>query len=229
MTLTKEQSRFILANYLLGYLFIYPLFLAIMTSFFHSIGIMWLDSVFEIGIYVITFSINFWFARTLLKEAWLNFIANWQAVLVSSVKWYCLLWVVMIGMNLILISITHLNTSENQLVLMQQITQNPVKIILLSCVFAPFVEEVVFRGALYQSMTAKRGPLLGLLISSVLFGLLHVFSSLLTGNWADCAYILIYGTMGIILCLASRNNKTLASSIMIHGMNNLYSVILMLL
>lgn len=87
---------------------------------------------------------------------------------------------------------------------------------LMAVLVAPMIEELVFRGLLMGRVFGQKSWI-GLIISSLLFGALHVPTDL--GSW------ILYGGMGLVLGLVYRQNGKLEYVIAIHCLNNLLSAI----
>ncbi len=85
---------------------------------------------------------------------------------------------------------------------------------LTGVVFAPVVEEVIFRGILVNRWGVKWGIRTGIVVSSVVFGLLHV---------VDTAGATIFGLVAAVLYLQTR---TLIVPIAFHAANNLVALLL---
>lgn len=104
---------------------------------------------------------------------------------------------------------------------------NPTLMFVIAVVLAPLLEEMVFRGTIFRMLFDKHGTFVALLASSVLFGLMHVLSSLISGNYADLINVVVYIHMGIQLGYLYDRTGTLVAPIMLHAVNNLISFIVM--
>jgi uncharacterized protein len=82
-------------------------------------------------------------------------------------------------------------------------------------VVAPFGEELFFRGFLYKGLRAKRSVLVSVLISSVAFGLVHVYPLL----------ILPLAVVGAGLALVYERRQSLLASMVAHATFNLLGFI----
>ena len=105
-------------------------------------------------VYILVFTVTVGAAWPLLKEHLERFRQNRRAIVKSTLTRYVQMWLVMYGMNLAIILITGLSSSQNQDTVVQQLTQSPLQIILVTCLFAPVVEETVFRGAVFTPLTS---------------------------------------------------------------------------
>ncbi|WP_430602344.1 hypothetical protein IGJ02_002675 [Enterococcus sp. DIV0724b] len=94
--------------------------------------------------------------------------------------------------------------------------ENPLLIILLIGISAPIMEEIVFRGGII-GFWLEKFPIVGIAISSILFGLIHGPTNLIS--------FLIYGSMGLILSMAYYKTQRLEISISIHFLNNIFAAI----
>ena len=89
-------------------------------------------------------------------------------------------------------------------------------VVLLLVVVAPIFEEIVFRGIFMTRWVVKWGYKRGIILSSILFGVLH-------------PGIIGPSVMGVILCCLYNRTKSLWVSILFHVINNLIVVVLVLI
>lgn len=90
--------------------------------------------------------------------------------------------------------------------------ENPLLIILLIGIAAPIMEEIVFRGGIVGYLF-KDLPVVGIIVSSVLFGLMHSPTNIIS--------FLIYGLIGLTCAIAYFKTRRLEVSIAIHFLNNI--------
>jgi len=86
--------------------------------------------------------------------------------------------------------------------------------VLLAGIVAPVMEELVFRGLIFQRLIVKIGVVRAVVISSLLFGLLHL------EGWLGAS---IFATLMCILYLQTKN---ILVPIALHVLNNLFSLFL---
>ncbi|MGT2958911.1 CAAX protease [Streptococcus bovimastitidis] len=96
---------------------------------------------------------------------------------------------------------------------------HPILLFILAAVVAPMVEELIFRGLVYGKAFGYKSWL-GLILSSLLFALIHMPSDI--GSW------IIYGGMGLVLGFVYMMTNKLSYTIAIHAINNGLAVLLML-
>ena len=112
--------------------------------------------------------------------------------------------------------------SLNQQGLNNMFLKMPFLTFVLSCIYAPIVEESVFRLDLHKLIKNKW---LFIITSGLLFGVLHVVNSYTKPS--DLLYSLVYATMGINLAFAYYDSKNIFVSTMVHFIQNTVSTILM--
>ena len=92
-------------------------------------------------------------------------------------------------------------------------------LLLFGGIAVPIAEEVFFRGVLYRWVRERWGIFIGVMVSSLIFGLIHIDIAV-----ASTAFIL-----GIILALVYEYSKSLWTAILIHAINNSIKIILIYL
>ncbi|MGN7414723.1 lysostaphin resistance A-like protein [Paenibacillus sp. SAF-068] len=90
-----------------------------------------------------------------------------------------------------------------------------VFVIFAICIGIPLYEELLFRGLLFSTLSNKYGTWLSLVISSVIFGLLHGDVFLATSIF------------GLVFCCIFYKTKSLLPGILLHMIWNSLSVLLM--
>lgn len=99
-----------------------------------------------------------------------------------------------------------------------QITEMPFGLVFLSmAIIAPVFEEVICRGAYYNSYRKSSGAFKGMVLSALIFALFHM-------NFNQASYAFVMGVMAVLLVEAT---GSLWSSILYHGFINGSQVILM--
>ena len=111
------------------------------------------------------------------------------------------------------------SNSTNQEII-ENAHMNPFVLITVTVIMAPIVEELIFRGLL-MGRVFNPDSIVGLILSSLLFGLVHMPNSI--GVW------IIYAGMGFILGTVYRKFQKLEYCIMAHMINNSIAVSMMLL
>ena len=219
----------ILLNYIVGYLFLYPRIFGVLLAVVPDGLLETMSFLFENLIYLFVFFSTVILAWPLLKEDLMKLRRKKLKFVTGAGKRYIQMYLVMIVTNMLVMIITGMESSANQQEVLNQMALHPVQIILISSVFAPVCEEIVFRGVIFKKLHREKGFAVASLVSAVLFGLLHVYVSLLQGNWSDLLFIIVYSSMGWVLCKAVCDHDSVWSSILVHSANNFLACLLMIL
>jgi hypothetical protein len=88
---------------------------------------------------------------------------------------------------------------------------------VLGVLVAPLVEETIFRGFLYPVIARRLGVIAGVLITGILFGLMH--AAQLWGGWGQIVLLIV---VGVVLTWVRARTGTVAASYFVHlGYNGL--------
>jgi hypothetical protein len=102
----------------------------------------------------------------------------------------------------------------------EKLFENRLSVLLLmglGVLVAPLVEETIFRGFLYPVIARQFGVPVGILITGILFGLLH--AAQLWGGWGQIGLLVC---VGIVLTWVRARTGTVAASYLVHlGYNGL--------
>lgn len=99
-------------------------------------------------------------------------------------------------------------------------TQNIISGIFNDLLAAPLVEEITFRGVILGQVAKRYNMTTGILVSSILFGLLHLLNGSL--NFISSLQVLISGTlMGLFLSLVYAKEGTIWANYLVHATYNL--------
>lgn len=121
------------------------------------------------------------------------------------------------------------DSSQNQEVIEKMLIKVPLPMIITVVFIAPILEEIIFRGIIYRAF-ARYKPWLGHIISGFAFGFVHVANAVLVNhNMIELIQMLPYVGMGICFSYFYEKHKTISMPIMFHMLNNLFSVIIILM
>lgn len=133
-------------------------------------------------------------------------------------------------------------TTNNEVV-MDMVMEQPFTLVFLTVIFAPVIEESVFRAGLCRSMTASKNYFvksLGFVISVFVFALMHVYqyaffatdasgATYLTFNADEFLSILVYIPMAIAFAVCSYVCKNFWGSVICHMITNSVAMTMMIL
>ena len=108
------------------------------------------------------------------------------------------------------------------LALMEQaITRFPWFLALFAVVLAPAYEELLFRRVLFGRLWQAGRPVLGIVLSSLAFALVHeIPGTSANGPWEIAQLWLVYGGMGAAFAWLYQRTGTLWAPIAAHALNN---------
>jgi membrane protease YdiL (CAAX protease family) len=133
-------------------------------------------------------------------------LAGFGQVLVAFLGVYCLGWIDLLSVNFRDLWRVASSGGASTIHLTGADPANLVAL-LFSAVVAPLVEELVFRRTLFRAWRARWNPILALLASSVLFGVLHPLK--LSSFLAAVTFALIY-----------TRTRSLWASVLVHSLGN---------
>ncbi|MFI3329824.1 MAG: CPBP family glutamic-type intramembrane protease [bacterium] len=119
--------------------------------------------------------------------------------------------------------------SANQEAIAEMVKSAPLTIIISAVIFAPIVEELVFRAGVYKLFEGKFNTKIAILGSGAIFGLLHVVMGLMTGDLFELVYFINYFAMGCAFGLLYAKTKNIYICMGVHFINNLVGVLLLFL
>lgn len=117
--------------------------------------------------------------------------------------------------------------SANQEVIRQNVSVAPLFMLYSVLVFAPIVEESVFRGGIFAFCRRHFGFWPAAVLSALAFGGIHVMDSLFTAQYSDLIYIIVYGGIGLVNAWYYEHYGGILSSAGVHMLNNLVSYLMM--
>lgn len=132
--------------------------------------------------------------------------------------------VTIIIINLIIQIFTNESSATNQKNLQEMFNTLPIAVAALSIIYAPIVEESLFRGIIRKFINNKY---LYIIFSGVLFGALHVIDDFQTVQ--ELLYIFVYSALGMYLASLYYKTNNICTNMYMHFLQNTLSVVGMLL
>ena len=134
-------------------------------------------------------------------------ISRWETAL-----WIFATMVLGIVMNIILAGFSFVKNSEALERANEYLANGPVwQSLLLVGLFAPALEELVFRGVIFGQFRSAFGLIPGMIVSALVFGAIHM-------NLPQFVYA---AAMGLVLSFVYDRSKSIVASIAAHGLTNL--------
>ena len=106
---------------------------------------------------------------------------------------------------------------------------HPAMVLVFAAIVAPAYEELLFRRVLFGRLLAAGKPWLGMVLSSLVFALMHEIPGV-SGNPIEATLMLwiLYGSMGAVFAWVYWRTGTLWAAIAAHGLHNLVSCLVLM-
>lgn len=114
--------------------------------------------------------------------------------------------------------------ATNQVFVESLVKSNLPLMFIQSVILAPFVEEMLFRGVIFNTLRQKN-KVLAHILSAFLFGLLHVYTYILAGDMTEWIKLIPYMATGLSLSYVYEKRQTIFASILLHMAKNLIAVL----
>ena len=221
-----SKKRLLLAclHYFVGYSYVYPMILLSITQIFthqDTLSVGW--AIALTAFVLVTTVMLLW---PVYKESWENFKKDVFRNVGYIIIYMIALFVINVVLSLIIMLITGLDSSANQLAIEEMFVKYPFYITFSAVVFAPIVEEGIFRGGFFRWFSS-RNMVKAYVISSVLFGFLHVYDSVFAGNFLDVAFVIVYAGMGTVFAHLYQKTDQMISGIVLHALYNGLSILML--
>ncbi len=151
-----------------------------------------------------------------LKAEWKAFKKKPGENFDIAIKYYFIGLGIMIGSNIIINYFLKLGNSQNETLIQGMIKTSPWLMLLFAGLFAPIIEEIVFRKSLKNVFKNKY---LFIFISGFVFGLLHIIGYDLKTP-LELLYIIPYGALGLMFALMDYKINSTYPSIFMHMFHN---------
>lgn len=225
--LSPLRCILLILNYYVGFAYLYPRWAAQITLWLNPWAYQ-TSSVVLFGFYIWMILFSVIIAFPLFKESWQKMLPVRK--MMKNVLFLCItVYIVNIVFSLIASILSGSTTSINQEGLDQSMKTIPMLTAFITIVYAPIVEETLFRGVFFRCLRGRFNFLISMLVSGLMFGSIHILSSVLSGNFMDAWYLLTYAGIGFILCIAYEQNNSIYPSILLHFMVNFLGTIAMFL
>ena len=121
--------------------------------------------------------------------------------------------------------------ANNEETIREYINLYPLYMLFSVSIYAPFVEEILFRKAIYNCIIPYKQNMftkyLYIILSGLIFASLHVVG--LGDKLIDYVYVVPYLSLGIAFALIYYKSKNIFSTIMMHCLHNTVTILLYIL
>lgn len=150
-----------------------------------------------------------------LKKDFINLKENFNSITDVAIKYWVIGFIGMLITNVIIGVLFPVQMSTNEESVRKMITDTPFLAFLFVSIFAPFIEELIFRKSFKDALKEKW---LFILISGIVFGALHVVGAI--NSLYDLFYIIPYSILGIFFALTYYKTNNIFSTIIVHSLHN---------
>ena len=220
---SRKKIFFLLFHFTLGTYALYPMLIfAVLYRLNDPIDLLndtRMDWIYSIVLLILSVYLtkDFWaeMGRRFRSEPWMHL-----KIIFTTLP-------LMLGTSMVLnyaiTSLTGLDGAQNQSELIKIFNDYPLLLVFQALIFAPIIEELMYRGLLF-GMLQKRSQLFAILLSSFFFGMAHVYPSLFSGQYMDLLFLPTYFLLGFWLNRAYIKSKSLYTPVIIHFANNVIGV-----
>lgn len=218
---TFVQGLITIIIYSMGYFLVVPYIIALALQY----GLLQQSQVLVVSGFLI--SIVLIAIVVVMKTLSLENIVkwNWSKRIQETLRNLVLIFFALLISNGVITLVTELNTSENQNIIIEVFRQSPFYIMFLAVVFAPIVEEIVFRGIIYRTLRYLKFKWFAVFVSTFLFGMIHIMNALFMGNFEDTWFILVYMAIGFFMIRIYEHSGDIISPILLHMGYNAIAVL----
>lgn len=130
----------------------------------------------------------------------------------------------MVITNLLISFFSPIAVPENEQAIREMLKVSPLFIIITSVITVPFIEEMIFRRAIFSFFKNEN---IYIIVSGLIFGFAHVAG--IATSLYSWLYIIPYASVGIAFAYIFSKTKNLFTSIFFHALHNFMTVIFLLI
>lgn len=149
---------------------------------------------------------------------------NYRVYIDEGIKYWIIGLLIMVISNSIIGFVNNTDMANNESVVRDMIDRIPIYMIFATIIFAPLVEELIFRKSFKDMFNTKW---IFIIMSGLVFGGLHVVSDF--KNFNELLYIIPYGSLGAAFAYLYYKTNNIYNSIIMHAVHNGTLVVLFLL
>ena len=199
--------------------FLYELLISFIFSKF-NIDVKNMDYIKKNVVYFIIDIVYILFLFLIYKKDLKEDFKNGNFKVDENIAIYMIGLIIMVISNSIIMKITNKELSNNEQIVRTMIDFFPVYMSFSSVIYAPFVEELIFRKTIRKMIDNKY---IYIITSGVLFGLIHVISSNTDSN--ELLMGIPYILMGIDFAYIYVRTNNIYTTMIIHALHNLIMLI----
>lgn len=199
--------------------FLYELLISFIFNKF-SIDVKNMDYIKKNVVYFIIDIVYILFLFLIYKKELKDDLKKGNIKVDENITIYMIGLIIMVISNSIIMKITNKELSNNEQIVRTMIDFFPVYMSFSSVIYAPFVEELIFRKTIRKMIDNKY---IYIITSGVLFGLIHVISNNTDSN--ELLMGIPYILMGIDFAYIYVRTNNIYTTMIIHALHNLIMLI----
>lgn len=162
-----------------------------------------------------------------LTDNFKNLIKNFNKIMYKSFNYYLIGLFFMFISNVIIGHIFIEANTNNENMVRNMITMYPVYMFFSVSIYAPFVEEIIFRKSIKEMfIDSKITKYAYIIISGFIFAFMHIYGD--TSSSLDYLYIVSYMAVGVSFAYAYYESNNIFTTILLHSLHNTTALILFL-
>jgi len=161
------------------------------------------------------------FRKTIIPDFY-DFKKNGKKYILNNYIYWIIGLVVMVASNLIISSFIGLPSNEEANRTILEVL--PVYSIISMIILAPIIEELMTRVILKD---AFKNPFFYMLFSSIVFGSLHLITSINSNNLLEILFIIPYGALGFAFAKIYSKSNNIWTNIFFHALHNSIAILLL--
>jgi len=162
--------------------------------------------------------------RDTFKKDLKKYIKNFKKDMPKYLDYWAISYALMMGSSIVINLLIPQSTATNQEILDNLFTRVPFYVIISSVLFAPIMEETIFRLCLRNVFKSDKTFII---ISGFVFGALHVVGSF--ESFADLAQIIPYSIPGFVFAYTLVKSKNIFIPISLHFFHNAFMTLTQIL
>lgn len=179
----------------------------------------------DIGFMIIVFMLYY---KDIFKDI-KGYIRNIKENLKLSFKYYFIGLVIMFLSNILIGLLFSNANANNEDAVRQMIDIYPIYMIFSVSIYAPFVEELIFRKSIREIFTKDNNVVkyTYIITSGFIFAFMHMISNI--NNYLDYLYIIPYMGVGCMFAIIYYKSNNIINTMVMHSLHNTISIILYLM
>lgn len=172
--------------------------------------------------------IVFMFYRNKLVTEFKDYFNNFISYFNLSFKYYIIGLIIMIVSNLLISNFFSSAVAGNEEAVRGLIHLYPVYMLFSTAIYAPFIEEIIFRRSIKDIIKSfnddKYSKYIYIFISGFIFALMHIIGQ--TTSYLDYLFIIPYLSLGMAFAALYYRTDNIFTTIMLHALHNGVTVLL---